>query len=62
MEVRDPIDSAIVLAPAQLGFSDLRLKQRIVMKSSVGGHDMFVSLPTGSGKSLCYSRDTAMGV
>ena len=38
----------------RLGFSELRLKQMLAMISFVEGHDVFISLPTGSGKSLCY--------
>ena len=37
-----------------LGFKELRAKQEEVIRSFVKGNDVFVSLPTGSGKSLCY--------
>ena len=45
---------AIETAAGRLGY-ELRTKQREVILNFVRGHDVFVSLPTGSGKSLCYS-------
>ena len=33
---------------------ELKPKQKEVLEKFVGGKDIFVSLPTGSGKSLCY--------
>ena len=41
-------------AVSRLGFSELRPKQLLGVRSFVEGHDVFVSLPTGSGKSLYY--------
>ena len=41
-------------AGERLGYY-LREEQTRVVVSFVRGHDVFVSLPTGSGKSLCYS-------
>lgn len=35
-------------------FSKLRLKQLLVIHSFCTGNDVFVALPTGSGKSVCY--------
>ena len=46
------IDLAIRRAAEKLGYSKLRHQQ---VKNFVQGNDVFVSLPTGSGKSLCYS-------
>ncbi len=45
---------AIAAAVRKLGYSELRPKQELVVKKFVRGQDVFVSLPTGSGKSLCY--------
>ena len=49
----DRVDAAIGSAVLRLGFSELRLKQMLAMRSFVEDHDVFISLPTSSGKSLC---------
>ena len=51
-EVR--ISKAISYATKALGYSELRPNQELAVKNFLRGHDVFVSLPTGSGKSLCY--------
>lgn len=48
------VSKAIAKAAEQLGYESLRSNQELVVKHFVGGRDVFVSLPTGSGKSLCY--------
>ena len=48
------IEAAIAQALERIGFSELRPKQKLAVRSFVEGNDVFVSLPTGSGKSLCY--------
>ena len=45
---------AISLAESKLGYSALRPNQELVVKHFLRGSEAFVSLPTGSGKSLCY--------
>ena len=40
---------------SQMGYSALRPKLEEVILDFVRGSDVFESLPTGSGKSLCYS-------
>ena len=51
-EVR--ISKAICYATKALGYSELRTNQELAVKHFLRGHDIFVSLPTGSGKSHCY--------
>ena len=51
-EVR--ISKAISYATKSLAYSELRPNQELEVKHFLRGHDVFVSLPTGSGKSLCY--------
>ena len=42
-------------AAASLGYPLLREEQELAILSFVSGNDVFVSLPTGYGKSLCYA-------
>ena len=39
----------------QLGFDELKPKQLEAMTSFLQGNDVFVSLPTGYGKSIIYA-------
>ena len=48
------IEDAISDATKMMGYSRLTTKQEEVVKTFLKGRDVFVSLPTGSGKSLCY--------
>ena len=48
------ISKAISYATKALGYSELRPNQELAVKHFLRGHDVFVPLPTGSGKSLCY--------
>ena len=45
---------AITAEARRLGYSDVTSDQRLVVERFLPGSDVFVSLPTGSGKSLCY--------
>jgi len=42
-------------AASSMGYHELRPNQEQVIKHFVRGNDVFVSLPTGSGKTLCWS-------
>ena len=42
-------------AAASLGYSSLKPEQLLVTSSFLEGNYVFVSLPTGYGKSLCYA-------
>ena len=53
MSDEGPIEeSAILHAARRLGYHDLREQQLHAAKEFLQGNDVFVSLPTGSGKSL----------
>ena len=46
------LDNTIIQASQQLGYATIRNRS---IKSFMEGLDVFISLPTGSGKSLCFS-------
>ena len=48
------IGAASCKAAEKLGYSQLRPQQVRTVKKFIEGHDVFVNLPTGSSKSLCY--------
>ena len=49
------ISAAISTASRKLGFLQFKPEQKSVVETFLNGRDVFVSLPTGSGKSLCYA-------
>ena len=51
MELRAIVSTAI----GRLGYDMLKPEQEAALLSFLGGRDVFVSLPTGYGKSLCYA-------
>ena len=52
---REQIDAAIVSAMQVFGLESLKHQQREAIREFVSGRDVFVSLPTGFGKSYCYA-------
>ena len=52
MSDEGPIEESILHAARRLGNHDLREQQLHAAKKFLQGNDVFVSLPTGSGKSL----------
>ena len=49
------IDTALDQAVTKKGYLELRREQELAVKKFAMGNDVFVSLPTGSGKSVCFS-------
>ena len=49
------VDSAIDEAASKLGYSHVKPEQREAIRALASGQDVFVALPTGYGKSVCYA-------
>ena len=47
--------STVLLAARKLGYGEVKSEQSRVIREIVAGNDVFVALPTGYGKSLCYA-------
>ena len=50
-QIEDTLQSAVT----RLGFDEAKDKQKEAVVTFASGRDIFVLLPTGYGKSLCYS-------
>ena len=48
-------ENAVSKAALEMGYTSLRQKQKDAVIGFIRRRDVFVSLPTGSGKSLCYA-------
>ena len=51
---RVAVETAVAAAAESLGYDSLKPEQQRVVTEFVLGRDVFVALPTGFGKSLCY--------
>lgn len=51
----DDVERMIAEAASLYGYANLKAEQTRVLKSFLEGRDVFVSLPTEYGKSLCYA-------
>ena len=51
---RKTVETAVTAAAESLGYDSLKPEQQRLVTDFVLGRDVFVSLPTGFGKSLCY--------
>ena len=52
---KNEIEAVCTCVASSLGYSSLREHQKNVVTNFVAGNDVFVILPTGYGKSLCYA-------
>ena len=51
----EEVTAAVSLVASKLGYSHLKPKQLEAVREFVSNKDVFVSLPTGGSKSLCYA-------
>ena len=49
---KEEIEKAIAYSVKKMDYEELRQELRKAVTEFIGGHDTFVSLPTGYGKSL----------
>ena len=50
------VESAVYKAINKLGFSSLKPQQMMAINAFIDRRDVFVVLPTGFGKTLCFTR------
>jgi len=53
------LSSIVTTVAWRLGFTELKPCQQSAVKSFVLGQDLFLSLPTGYGKSFCFTPGSA---
>ena len=54
MAINEDIEAAIAAVFSQLGYPVVKAEQLEAVREFMKGQDNFVTIPTGSGKSLCY--------
>ena len=54
MAINEGIEAAIAAAFSQLGYPVVKAEQLEAVREFVKGQNDFVTIPIGSGKSLCY--------
>ena len=55
VESDDSVSDIIQAAASSLGYAEIRLLQETAVRAFVMGSDVFLSICTGGGKSLCYA-------
>ena len=55
VESDDSISEIIRAFASSLGYAEIRLLQETAVRAFVAGSDVFLSIPTGGGKLLCYA-------
>ena len=55
VESDDSVSEIFRAAANSLGYAEKRLLQETAVRAFVTGSDVFLSIPTGDGKSLCYA-------
>ena len=55
VESNDSVSDIIRVAASSLGYAEIRFLQETAVRAFVTGSDVFLSIPTGGGKSLCYA-------
>ena len=55
LESDDSVSDIIRAAANSLGYAKIRLLQETAVRAFVTGSDVFISISTGGGKSLCYA-------
>ena len=55
MASAESLEAVCTKAAKAMGYKDIKKEQLEVILSFIAGRDVFVSLPTGFGKSLCFS-------
>ena len=55
VESNDSVSVIIEAAASSLGYAEIRLLQETAVRAFMMGSDVFLSIPTGGGKSLCYA-------